>query len=354
MAQLYLVTGAAGHLGLTVVQALVRRGETVRALVLPNDPATRNVPKAAQVFEGDVRDPQTLLAAFAVAPGDRLTVIHCAGIVTIASRYVQSVYDVNVTGTKNIVDACVARRVRKLVYVSSVHAVPILPKGEVIREVSEFNPETVTGLYAQTKAEATAYVLKAVRERGLNASVVHPSGISGPGDYGNNHMTQLVRDWSDGRLTAGIRGGYDFVDVRDVADGILACCERGRSGECYFLTNRYVTVQEIFDILCAFRGRKRMRTFLPLWFIKLTAPLAELYYRLLRQKPLFTRYSVFTLESNAIFSHEKATRELHYQPRAFEDTLRDTLLWCESIGLVKPARKQRPSRARQRPCRSAR
>ena len=332
-----LVTGAAGHLGLTVVEALLAHGDAVRALVLPDDPAAQHLPDGVRIFTGDVRDMASMEAAFTPEPGRPLTVIHCAGIVTIASGRVPLVYAVNVQGTQNVTELCLKHGIAKLIYVSSVHALPSLPHGEVIREIADFDPAKVVGLYAQTKAEATAYVLKAVRERGLNASIVHPSGICGPNDYGNNHLTQLVRDWHDGRLTAGIRGGYDFVDVRDVADGILRCCERGRPGKGYLLTNRYVSVPDIFNLLSELTGRRRIRTFLPLWFIRAVAPLAELYYKCLRQKPLFTSYSVYTLESNSLFSHEKATRELGYAPRPFRDTLRDTLAWCESIGLFRKA-----------------
>lgn len=337
MRSVYLVTGAAGHLGLTVTQALVARGDAVRALVLPTDASAAHLPQAVRVFYGDVRQPATLEPCFETATDERLTVIHCAGIVTIASHYDPTVYDVNVKGTMNIVDACVAHAVQKLVYVSSVHAVPTLPMGETIREIEHFDPAKVIGLYAQTKAEATAYVLEAARAKGLVASVVQPSGICGPNDYGNNHLTQLIRDWHDGRLTAGIHGGYDFVDVRDVSAGILACCDNGRQGECYFLTNQYISVPDIFKTLSELTNRKRIRTFLPLWFIRLTAPLAELYYKCLRQKPLYTSYSIYTLGSNALFSHEKATRELGYAPRPFRETLRDTLAWCTATGLFKKA-----------------
>ena len=337
MQTLYLVTGAAGHLGLTVTQALVARGDTVRALVLPTDAYVTHLPSNVQVFYGDVRDPATLDACFSTAADERLTVIHCAGIVTIASHYEPMVYEVNVKGTQNIVEACIQHAVHKLVYVSSVHAVPTLPMGETIRETDQFDPASVVGLYAQTKAEATALVLDAARNRGLNASVVHPSGICGPNDYGNNHLTQLVRDWYDGRLTAGIRGGYDFVDVRDVTAGILACCKQGLQGECYFLTNQYISVADIFKMLSELTGHKRIRTFLPLWFIKLTAPFAEFYYKCLRQKPLFTSYSIYTLGSNSRFSHDKATRAFGYAPRPFRDTLRDTLDWCKATGLFKKA-----------------
>ncbi len=118
---------------------------------------------------------------------------------SIASRFDQNVYDVNVTGTKNVVDACVRRGVKKLVHVSSVHALPEKPGGAPVSETDVFSPGAVVGLYAKTKAAATAYAL-AARARGLDVRVVHPSGICGPYDYGHGHLTQLVQDFCTGRL----------------------------------------------------------------------------------------------------------------------------------------------------------
>lgn len=81
-------------------------------------------------------------------------------------------------------------------------------------------------------------------------------------------------------------------------------------------------------------GKKEVKTFLPLWFAKLTAPLAELYYRILRQPPLYTAYSIYTLNTNATFTHAKATKELGYQPRDLRQTLNDTVSWLKSQGRI--------------------
>ena len=333
MKEIYLVTGAAGHLGNTILGLLSERGKETRALVLPTDREAGQLPGGTEVYVGDVCDPASLEPFFDAPDDASLTVIHCAGIVTIATKFQQLVYDVNVTGTRNIVDQCVKHRVRKLVHVSSVHAIPELPGSEVITEIDRFEPEQVIGLYAKTKSEATAYVLEAAKN-GLNASIVHPSGICGPNDYGHGHLTQLVTDWYKGHLTAGVTGGYDFVDVRDVAQGILSCCEKGRPGECYILSGQLVSVPQLFEMMHQITGHKRVKTFLPVWFVRLTAPLCELYYKLLRQTPLFTAYSLYTLESNAHFSHEKATRELGYVARPFEETLRDTVDWLKEQGRI--------------------
>lgn len=328
MRKLYLVTGAAGHLGNTVVRMLAKKGEDVRALVLPGEENAAALSGFSAVYQGDVRDKASMEAFFAADADTQLFVIHCAGIVTIASKFEQNVYDVNVTGTKHILELCKEHPVRKLVYVSSVHAIPELPRGQVIVETDHFDPDKVEGLYAKTKAEATALVLEAAKN-GLPASVVHPSGICGPYDYGRGHLTQLFVDYYKGQLTAGLDGGYDFVDVRDVAAGVLACCDKGRCGEGYILSNRRFSIPELLGIFHTVSGRRRVRTILPMWFVRLTAPVAELYYKILRQPPLYTAYSVYTLTSNASFSHEKAARELGYTTRPFEDTVRDTMEWLQ-------------------------
>ena len=334
MKNIYLITGAAGHLGNTILRKLADKGEPTRALVLPADAHAPQVACATRVFAGDLCDPSSIEEAFAVGADERLIVLHCAGIVTIASKYQQAVYDVNVTGTRNVIALCERHGASRLVYVSSVHALPELPKGETSREIKHFDPQAVSGLYAQTKAEATQAVLDAAA-RGLSASVVQPSGICGPFDYGHGHLTQLVTDFYERRLTAGLNGGFDFVDVRDVADGVIACAEKGRAGECYLLTGEYQTIPQVLESLHQITGRKRVRTILPLGFVKLVAPLAELYYKVLRQTPLFTAYSIETLETNAVFSCEKAARELGYTHRPFRDTLADTVDWLRQQGRLK-------------------
>lgn len=328
----YLVTGAAGHLGSTIVRLLRLEGAQVRALILPGDPAAALLPEGVTRIEGDVCDPSAE-RLFEGVDGEEAIVIHAAGIVSIASHYDSRVHDVNVGGTRNLLSLCKKHGVRKLVHVSSVHAIPERPAGEVIREVSSFSPDRVSGLYAKTKAEATQAVLDAARE-GLNASIVHPSGILGPYDPGHGHLTQLVVDYCRGTLTACVNGGYDFADVRDVARGILSCCENGRSGECYILSGHYCTVPDLLNLLHEITGKHRIKTVLPHWFVHVTAPLAELYYRILRQPPLYTSYSLYTLSTNAAFSHEKADQELGYSVMPLRDTLRDTVGWLQEQGRV--------------------
>ena len=323
----YIVTGAAGHLGNTIVRKLNEQKKHVYALCLPNE---KHLPQGEyiQVFYGDVREIDSLVGMFERSANEPAIVIHCAGIVSISSKFDQNVYDVNVTGTKNIISLCERFSVKKLVYISSVHAIPELPENQKITEIDYFSPQNVTGLYAKTKAESTQYVLDFANQDN-NASIIHPSGIVGPGDYGKGHITQLVIDYFKGGLASGIDGGYDFVDVRDVADGVLSCSENVKSGECYILSGHYFKISELLNLLHEITGKKKIKRVLPLWFVKITAPLSEIYYKILKQPPLFTSYSIYTLNTNANFSREKAVKELGYTVRPMKQTLIDTVNWLK-------------------------
>ncbi len=323
--RVYIITGIGGHLGNTIARDLLAAGGTVRGFARPDEDVTMLYGDTVSIVRGDVRDRASLEPLFyGLGKNDEIVVIHCAGIVSVASKYDQRVVDVNVNGTKNIVELCKQHRVKKLVYISSVHALPELPYGSVIHEVEGFQPESVIGLYAKTKAAATQIVLDAVQE-GLDATVIHPSGIIGPNDYGRGHLTQMIVSYLNGSLTAGVEGGYDFVDVRDVASGVIAAADKGKKGECYILSNRYVPVKELLNTLARITGGKKIRTMLPLWFAKLTAPIAEFYYKIRKEAPLFTSYTLYTLTSNARFTYEKAKRDLGYAPRELSATIRDTV-----------------------------
>lgn len=334
MKRIYVVTGANGFLGNNVVRKLVEPPyNEVRALVLPDDKTGSLKGLNCKIYRGDVTKKDTLNDIFEIDGNAELYVIHCAAIVYIKSKYNPLVYEVNVNGTKNVIEKVLERNA-KLVYVSSVHAITEKPNRETITEIKDFEPNKVEGLYAKTKAEIAKYVLEMTDKRGLNACIVHPSGIIGPSDFGNSHLTQLVTDFANGRLTACVKGGYDFVDVRDVADGILNACNKGKKGECYILSNRYVEIKELLDIVSEASHMRKIKTVLPMWFAKATAPLSELYYSLLKQPPLYTRYSLYTLTSNSNFSNEKAKNELGYINRDLRETITDTLKWLKEQGRI--------------------
>lgn len=335
MKRVYIVTGVCGHLGNTVANLLASGKNEVRGLALPGEDAGMLNP-AVEVFRGDVCDVASLEKLFTVWSDSEssVIVIHTAGIISIEGKDDRLIRKVNVEGTRNIVELCKARNVDKFVYISSVHAIPELPQGNEITEVDYFSPDTVMGLYSKSKATATALVLQAAKE-GLDVSFVHPSGLIGPNDYGTGLMTQMIVNYLKGTLRACIKGGFDFVDVRDVAEAVISATENGKSGSCYILSNRYYSIREIVDILFDLTGRKPIKAMLPLWFVKLFLPFTGLYFKALREKPLFTRESLMMLESNSNFSSEKAKKELGFKTSDMRQTLKDTVKFLQSIGRLK-------------------
>ncbi len=324
MNKLYLVTGATGHLGTCLTEELLRRGEHVRVLVRPGRKAL--APRGAEAVEGDVAHADSLSPFFDRTGYDSVTLLHCAAMITIASKEDRRVWDVNVNGTENVMRLARQAGVERVVYVSSVHAIPERPHGETIREVADFSPHLVHGQYARSKAAAAQRTLAHARE-GLNVSIVHPSGIIGPGDHTRrNHMVRTIRAMASGKIPVSMEGGYDFVDVRDVVDGILACEEHGRAGECYILSGHYVRVGELLNAIRRIHGKRENRLELPHALVRRIAPIAERLSLLAGDRsPLLTPYSVYTLHTNGRFSHEKASRVLDYRPRAIAESIRDTL-----------------------------
>ena len=326
----YYVTGGTGFLGRAVLQKLAGAGASVRALVLPGDPLLPLLPPEVQAVPGDLTDDATLDGFFAGA-GPESCVIHCAGIISIATNPAPILRRVNVDGTARVLAHCAAHRVKKLVYVSSVHALPEKPKGETITEDCRLSPELVEGGYAKTKAEAANLVFEAARQ-GLDASVVFPSGIIGPGDLQSGSFTTMAKDYLRGRLPLAVRGGYDFVDVRDVADGILACAAGGAPGEGYILSGHYTTIRGLLETVGQTAGLRRRSLYLPLWLAGLAAPFYE-KKTLREKKPLFfTPYSISVLGSNGQFSCRKAAERFGYRPRPLEETLRDMTEWLLQNG----------------------
>ena len=327
MKRIYIVTGASGFLGNNIIRMLEHDDNAeVRAFVLNGESISSLNNLKCSIYYGDVTKADTLNSVFDGCDGIEIFVIHCAAVVYIKSKYNSKVYDVNVNGTKNIVDKVLEYNA-KLIYVSSVHAIPEKSDGNLISEVSIFNPDDVVGLYAKTKAEAARYVMDSVKVKGLNACIVHPSGILGPYDFSNSHLTALVREIVRGKLPMCVKGGYDFVDVRDVAKGIIMACDKGKKGECYIMSGEFVSIKKLADLVCDVVGRKRIKVVLPIMIAKIVAPFYEMYYNVKGKTPLFTKYSLYTLSSNSNFSNEKAKRDLGFVTRDITDTVKDMVMW---------------------------
>ena len=332
--RIYLVTGAAGNLGSSVCSQLLEKDERIRALVLKGDPAAERVPRNIEITIGDVTDTASLERFFTVEDGSEVIVIHCASIVTTSGDYSKKLYDVNVGGTQNIVDKCLELKVKKLVYISSTSAIPELPNGQKITEVNHFSPDGIVGHYGKTKALASQAVMDAVNQKGLDASIVFPTGICGPDDFAYGPVANFIIDYVSGKMPGGVAGSFNAVDVRDLADGVISCCDKGRKGEGYIMGNTCVSMKEMFQIISHASGAKEVKTILSIPIANVLVKLLGLGSKITGKPALLTAFMVYNLTRNNNFSSEKAQRELEYHTRPFEETISDTVKWLINEGKI--------------------
>jgi dihydroflavonol-4-reductase len=317
-----LVTGPTGHIGNVLVRELVERGKKVRALVLPKDDLTPLMGLDVELVLGDVLHPHTLARAFEGVE----EVYHLAGMISIMPGRDELVHRVNVEGTQNVLAAAKEAGIRRLLYTSSIHALRRMPEGITIDESVPFDPERVLGEYDQSKAEASLAVLEAARQ-GLDVVIVCPTGVIGPYDYKRSEIGQIILDCIEDKPQFYVDGAYDFVDVRDVAQGMILAQDKGRSGETYILSGERITVKGLVETLWDLTGKRFMQMKVPTALAHFVANFTPSYYRLMHKKPRITPYSIETLASNSVITHEKASQELGYQPRSLKESLADAVQW---------------------------
>lgn len=318
---MWLVTGATGHIGNVLVRKLIERGEKVRALILPGESVESISGLEVEAVEGDVLNMDSLFKPFEGIRG----VFHLAGVISIMPGSNEFVRRVNVEGTKNILRVATEKRVKKLVYTSSIHAIKRLGEG-VIDETLPYDPDNPYGAYDRAKAEATLEVQKAAQS-GLDAVIACPTGVIGPYDFRGSLMGSVIRTAAETKPTLYVDGAYDFVDVRDVAEGLIAAARHGKRGESYILSGQKISVRYLLETVREITGRRFFQMKIPFDLAKFAALFTPMYYSLARTNPRFTPYSLEVLRSNSNISHAKATRELGYKPRSLYESIKDTVKW---------------------------
>lgn len=323
----YIITGAAGHLARNIINILANNpNNKITGLILPFE---KGIERAnVNYVKGDITSKETIEDFFKKYATPKTIVIHTAGLISIEPDVSEKLYAVNVEGTRNVLESAKKYFVKRFVYLSSVDSLGTKKDGSVITEGDAiYNKDAVRGGYAKTKAESSRMVLDAKNDS-FETIVVLPSCILGPDDTGSNHLNQFVKALLSHKVPVSIKGGFDFVDVRDVANGCILASLKGRSGESYILSADYYTVDELEDVVrheCG--GVKKIS--LPLGFVKFFVPLCTFWSKLTHTRNLITKYSLETLGEGVRYSHKKASDELGYTVRSLEETVHDMNLWLK-------------------------
>jgi dihydroflavonol-4-reductase len=221
------------------------------------------------------------------------------------------------------------------VYVSSIEAINLKNPLRPISEEHGFADSNAVMEYGDTKAEASRMIAEAGRKdastgNGPETVLICPTGIIGPWDYHNGLFTTMIRRYLKGEIPAAVPGGFDFVDVREVAGAVLAAAEgRGRSGEMYLASGHNLPVPELFKIIDKVTEKKRHIPVLPLWLGRLAGEFTEMWSRISGSEALFTKGSIDILQVDARINNNRAEKELGYRARSSEETIRDTVDWIQ-------------------------
>jgi dihydroflavonol-4-reductase len=320
------VTGGAGRLGNVVVRQLRERGDTVRVLEPMTELPSSLRELEVELVQGSVLDPR----AVATLVSDVDIVFHLAAKVDLDRDRDGSIRAVNVDGTRVVAEACLARGTR-LVHCSSHHALELRPLEQPLDETKPLALNTPCD-YHRTKAVAEKLVLELVRERGLDAVVVSPGTLVGPFDYEPSIIGRALLDLYHRKIPMLMQVVSDYVDVRDVAAGILSAADDGRRGERYLLTGEVLELKDMVAIWGELTGVPMPKRILPYWFGWAMLPVTLFAAKLSGKPARFTANMLRSSVSNRVVSHEKAKRELGFEPRSTKAALEGALEFYRAAG----------------------
>ena len=321
---LALVTGGGGRLGNVLVRRLLETGQRVRVL----EPGNR--PQSLEGLEIEFVSGSVLAAddvANALEGVD--LVYHLAAKIDLRPKKDPMMVPINVDGTRTVVEACLARGVR-LVHTSSHHAVVREPLEAPLTEERPLALDEKCE-YHRSKAVGETIVLDACA-RGLDATIVNPGSMIGPHDYEPSMIGAALIDMYFGRVPVLLELLSDYVDVRDVAEGMIAAAEKGRVGERYFLTGDVIPIMEMVSLYGELTGAKVPTRALPLWFGWVLLPFALAGSAVTKKDPFITADMLRASVSNAVVSRDKAYRELGYTIRPLRESLTDAVEWYRQRG----------------------
>jgi dihydroflavonol-4-reductase len=321
------VTGASGHIGAHLCRELIHQGYSVKALIHRNDQGIKDLP--LEFVKGDLMDPESL--TYLVQGAE--VVFHLAAVISIQVKKELELFQKNVEGTKNIIKAAIKKGVRRFIHFSSIHALVQEPFDQALDE-NRILALTDRVQYSRSKALAELAVTDAVKQ-GLDAVILNPTAVIGPLDYTPSLLGRALILMHNGKIPALVRGGYDWVDVRDVAQAAVTSIKKGGKGERYLLSGHWKTLHELAELICEISGEKVKRLTCSPGLARIGLPFLKLYGVLRRTQPLYTKDSLDILKTgHSCVSYEKANRCLGYRPRPIEETLRDTFDWFSTNGFM--------------------
>lgn len=323
-----LVTGATGFVGQWLVKKLISLGHDVHILY-------RN-PKSLVDLEGlnitpiksDITDQISVIEATKGIEN----IFHLAGVVGYKKSMRQNMVMVNVVGTANIIEACLINNIKRLVHFSSVAAIGASFKPEPLNESSEFNISNLDLGYFETKREAERLVIEAVQEKNLNAVIVNPSTIYGPGDMKKGSRKFQMRV-AQGKFPFYTSGGVNVIHIEDVINATIKAWEIGRTGERYILAGENLLIKDLFTIIAEASGVTAPKILLPSFLLHTVGAIGDVLEKNNFKGPLSSE-NAWTSTLYHWFDSTKAQNELGLKPKPARKAIEESINWAKQNGYI--------------------
>jgi dihydroflavonol-4-reductase len=322
-----LVTGGSGYIGSAVVRELLEGQDEIRVLVRKTDDLANLGGLDVDLVYGDITDFHSVMAALEGC--DR--VFHLAAIYAIWLPDPKQMSWVNVTGTRNVLEACLRRRIEKIVYTSSVAALGAHGKERPADESARFNLAHTRDGYYLSKYRAEQVALDYFR-RGLPVVIVNPTNPCGPNDIAPTPNGQLIINVIQGKLPGYVDGGINVSDIGDTAKGHVLAMQKGRPGEKYVLGNTNLSVKEYFDLIAELGGGKSPSIRIPKAVAVSSGYLYELLARVTGKPPVTTAAWVRVGSEYSFWDSSKAVEELGMPQTPIRESVRQAIDWFRANG----------------------
>ena len=324
-----LITGGSGHVGANLVRELSSRGYEVRCIDFDNDHRAFegfNV----ELVKGNITDISTLDNAFK----DVEVVFHTAAVISLDRKDKDLIRSVNVGGTENVCEMSLRHGVKKLIHFSSVDAFVREPLEDPLYENRSLVTDPNAVPYDLSKADAQRIVLEYC-DKGLNASIIHPSGIFGPNDFKPSLFGQEFINIANGKRPYSINVGYDYVDVRDLCKTSVDCIDKGEIKQNYIVGGNYMDFVYMSEVMSEILNKKLIRSTLPFGFIYMSLPGSYISSLIKKTPRAITMDSIHTIKvQNKNIPSSLSKEKLNHNPRPLEETIQDTIEFFQKRGLI--------------------
>ena len=324
-----LITGGSGHVGANLVRELSSRGYQVRCIDFDNDHRAFEG-FDVELVKGNITDISTLDNAFR----DVEVVFHTAAVISLDRKDKDLIRSVNVGGTENVCEMSLRHGVKKLIHFSSVDAFVREPLEDPLYENRSLVTDPNAVPYDLSKADAQRIVLEYC-DKGLNASIIHPSGIFGPNDFKPSLFGQEFINIANGKRPYSINVGYDYVDVRDLCKTSVDCIDKGEIKQNYIVGGNYMDFVYMSEVMSEILNKKLIRSTLPFGFIYMSLPGSYISSLIKKTPRAITMDSIHTIKvQNKNIPSSLSKEKLNHNPRSVEETIQDTIEFFQKRGLI--------------------